>query len=117
MSSAPAQATREVACLVVMLSNADAAPLSPSPEDRYIATRDAAIERLSSIHDADRFEDAAKKGAHAARADLQAQMSAILGELNRKGFGAAVVNFAPLPIAKPASATFACGMLAAAMGR
>ena len=117
MSSAPAQATREVACLVVMLSNADAAPLSPSPEDRYIATRDAAIERISSIHDAGRFDDAAKKGEETARADLQAQMSAILGELNRKGFGAAVVNFAPLPIAKPASATFACGMLAAAMGR
>ncbi|HXL27733.1 MAG TPA: hypothetical protein VN968_00345, partial [Bradyrhizobium sp.] len=30
---------------------------------------------------------------------------------------AAVVNFDPLPIAKPASATFAYGMLAAAMGR
>ncbi len=216
MSSAPAaQAARAVVCLVVMLSNADAAPLSPSPEDRYVATRDAAIERFSSIYDAGRFDDAAKKGADAVRADLQAQMSAILGELNRKGFGpatlnlstfsrgdedfgmldglrfdaelgttgeraggngadgkyvepkahiiittqtilarwlrahkdwwdkglknvpqqiaaalkdesfytqamstdAAVVNFDPLPIAKPASATFAYGMLAAAMGR
>jgi hypothetical protein len=75
MSSAPAaQAVRAVACLVVMLSNADAAPLSPSPEDRYIATRDAAIERFSSIYDAGRFDDAAKKGADTARADLQAQM-------------------------------------------
>jgi hypothetical protein len=75
MSSAPAaQAVRAVACLVVMLSNADAAPLSPSPEDRYIATRDAAIERFSSIYDAGRFDDAAKNGADTARADLQAQM-------------------------------------------
>jgi hypothetical protein len=57
-----------------MLSNADAAPLSPSPEDRYIATRDAAIERFSSIYDAGRFDDAAKKGEETARADLQAQM-------------------------------------------
>jgi hypothetical protein len=75
-----------------MLSNADAAPLSPSPEDRYVATRDAAIERFSSIYDAGRFDDAAKKGADTARADLQAQMSAILGELNRKGFGPATLS-------------------------
>jgi len=93
VSSAPAaQAVRAVACLVVMLSNTDAAPLSPSPEDRYIATRDAAIERFSSIYDAGRFDDDAKKGADTARADLQAQMSAILGELNRKGFGPATLN-------------------------
>jgi hypothetical protein len=92
VSNAPAQATRAVACLVVMLSNAGAAPLSPSLEDRYIATRDAAIERFSSIHDAGRFDDAAKKDEETARADLQAQMIAILGALNRKGFGPATLN-------------------------
>jgi hypothetical protein len=85
VSNAPAQATRAVACLVVMLSNAGAASLGPSPEDRYVATRDAAIARFSSIHDAGRFDDAAKKDEETARADLQAQMSAILGELNRNG--------------------------------
>jgi hypothetical protein len=68
-----------------MLSNAGAASLGPSPEDRYVATRDAAIARFSSIHDAGRFDDAAKKDEETARADLQAQMSAILGELNRNG--------------------------------
>jgi hypothetical protein len=80
-----------VACLVVMLSNAGAAPLNPTAEDRYIATRDAAIKRFSSVHDAGRFDDATQKGEETARADLQAQ-SAILGELNRKGFGPATLN-------------------------
>ena len=75
-----------------MLSNAGAASLGPSPEDRYVATRDAAIARFSSIHDAGRFDDAAKKDEETARADLQAQMSAILGELNRNGFGPATLN-------------------------
>ena len=50
------------------------------------------IERFSPIYDASRLDDAAKKAENAARADLQAQMSAILGELNRRGFGPATLN-------------------------
>jgi hypothetical protein len=96
-----------------LLSNADAAPLSPSPEDRYIATRDAAIERFSSINDAGRFDDAAKKGEVVARGDLQAQMSAILGELNRRGFGPATLNLSTFT----AATRQAQELLAAAMRR
>jgi hypothetical protein len=81
-----------VVFLVAILSNAGAAPLKPSPEDRYIATRDAAIEKFSPIYDAGKFDDTAKKAEDAAFADLKAQMSAILGERNRNGFGPAKLN-------------------------
>jgi hypothetical protein len=74
-----------VATLVVTLAGAVAAP--SSPEDRYIAARDAAIEKISPVYDAGKFDDAAQKVEDAARADLQAQMSAILGELHASGFG------------------------------
>jgi hypothetical protein len=76
-----------VAVLVATFAGAVAAP--SSPEDRYIATRDAAIEKISPIYDAGKFDDAAQKVEDAARAGLQAQMSAILGELHASGFGPA----------------------------
>jgi hypothetical protein len=74
-----------VAVLVATLAAAAAAP--SSPEDRYIAARDAAIEKISPIYDVGTFDDAAQKTEDAARAGLQAQMSAILGELHAGGFG------------------------------
>jgi hypothetical protein len=74
------------------LSMADAAPLAPSPEDRYLATRDAAIAKFSPVYDAGKFDDAAKMAEEAAFADLKAQMAAILGEPGRKGFGPAKLN-------------------------
>jgi hypothetical protein len=80
------------ACAVAMLASAAAAPLKPSLEDRYIATRDAAIERLQPIFDAGNAEDAADKAEDAVRVDLQAQMTAILGELKFSGFGPARLN-------------------------
>jgi hypothetical protein len=86
------EAACAVACLVATLSNVGAAPLRPSLEEHYIATRDAAIEKFSPIYDAGKFDDAAKKAEDAVLADLQAQMSAILGKLNRKGFGPAKIN-------------------------
>jgi hypothetical protein len=43
---APGAALIVVACFVAMLSGATPATLKPSLEDRYIAMRDAAIERL-----------------------------------------------------------------------
>jgi hypothetical protein len=81
-----------VVCLVAMFSNAGAAPLKPSPEDRYIATRDAAIEKFSPLYDAGKVDDPAKKAEDAAFADLKAQISAILSEPDRKGFGPAKLN-------------------------
>jgi len=79
-----------VAGLAAMLTPAGAAPASP--EDRYVAARDAAIEKFSAIYDAGKFDDAAKAAEDAARADLGAQMAAILGERRRAGFGPPTIN-------------------------
>jgi len=78
------------ACLIAMLSRAGAAP--PSPEDRYIETRDAAIAKFSKLYDDSKFDDAAQKIEDAVRADLQAQMIAIVGERERKGYGPAKLH-------------------------
>lgn len=75
---------------LAVLSMASATPLSP--EDRYIATRDAAIAKFSPIYDAGKSDDATGKAEEAAFADLTAQMTAILGETGRKGFGPAKLN-------------------------
>jgi hypothetical protein len=72
-------------CLVTQLSSAGAA--SPSPEDRYVAVRDAAIAKISKLYD-DKSDDAAQKADDAMRADLLAQMKAIVGDTGRKGYGA-----------------------------
>ena len=77
-------------CFIGMLSSASAA--SSSPEDRYIAVRDAAIEKISKLYDDNKFDDAAQKAEDAVRADLLEQMSAILAEPGRKGFGPAKLN-------------------------
>ena len=61
-------------CFIGMLSSASAA--SSSPEDRYIAVRDAAIEKISKLYDDNKFDDAAQKAEDAVRADLLEQMSA-----------------------------------------
>jgi hypothetical protein len=79
-----------------MLSNTAAAPLTPSLEDRYIAARDAAIQKFSKEYDAGKFDDTAQKAEDAARADLQAQLSEILGEAARPGFGPATLNLETL---------------------
>jgi hypothetical protein len=63
-----------------------------APEDRYIAARDAAIEKFSAIYDAGKFDDAATAAEETARADLTAQISAILNEPRRAGFGPATIN-------------------------
>jgi hypothetical protein len=76
-------------CLVATISNATAAPSAKAAEDRYIAARDAAIEKISAIYDAGNADDAARKAEDAASADLAAQMRAILNEAARTGFGPA----------------------------
>ena len=77
--------------LIGILSNAHAAP-QPAAEDRYIAARDAAIERFSKIQDAATSDDATRKAEDAVRADLLAQMKTIVVEPDRKGFGPAKLN-------------------------
>jgi hypothetical protein len=62
-------------------------------EDRYIAMRDAAIEKSSQLYDTGKFDDGARKAEDAARSELQAQISAMLAEPNRGGFGPAKLNF------------------------
>jgi hypothetical protein len=79
------------ACFVAMLSTSSAAPLKPTLEERYIATRDAAIKKLQPMYDANN-SDAANKAEAAVVADLQTQMTAIAGERSYKGFGPAKLN-------------------------
>jgi hypothetical protein len=79
------------ALLIGILSSAHAAP-QPAAEDRYIAARDAAIEKFSKIEDAGTSDDATRKAEDAVRADLLAQMKAIVVEPERKGFGPAKLN-------------------------
>jgi hypothetical protein len=77
-----------VASLAAMLSEASAASPQSALEDRYIAARDAAITRISSINDSGKSDAAARK----IEGDLQARMEAILGEKRRAGYGPAVLN-------------------------
>jgi hypothetical protein len=79
-------------CLAATISNATAAPLAKAAEDRYIAARDAAIEKISAIYDAGNADDAARKAEDAASTDLAAQMRTILNEPERDGFGPAKLN-------------------------
>jgi hypothetical protein len=88
-SDAAMTLARSCAVAVLVATQASAVAAPSSPEDRYIAARDAAIEKISPIYDAGTFDDAAQKVEDAARAGLQAQMSAILGELHASGFGPA----------------------------
>ena len=75
--------------LVGMLSSAHAAPASP--EDHYIATRDAAIAKIDKLYKAKKDDDASK-AEKAAEVELNAQMTKILAEPNRKGFGPPKLN-------------------------
>ena len=73
-------------------NSATAAPPAKAAEDRYIAARDAAIEKISAIYDAGNIDDAARKAEEAASADLAARMRAILNEPARDGFRPAKLN-------------------------
>lgn len=61
-------------------------------EGRYIATRDAAIEKISAIYAAGNADDTARKAEEAASADLLEQMLTILKEPVRDSFGPAKLN-------------------------
>lgn len=75
--------------LLGMLSGVHAAPASP--EDRYIASRDAAIEKISKLYDDSKGDEAAK-AEELATADLLAQLKMMLAEPDRQGFGPAKPN-------------------------
>ena len=81
-----------IAPLCLAATIATAAPPAKQAEDRYIATRDAAIGKISAIYDAGNADDAARKAEEAASADLAAQMRAILNEAAREGFGPAKLH-------------------------
>ncbi|MDB5533750.1 MAG: hypothetical protein JWO28_2065, partial [Hyphomicrobiales bacterium] len=70
------------AVFTLSFHSADAA--APSPEARYIATRDAAIKKFSPMYDAGALDDAATKAEAAAFTDLLTQMSAILKQPSPK---------------------------------
>ena len=90
----PKRRVRRSICAAMTVAGllATTAIASSAPEDRYIATRDAAIRKFSPLYDAGALDDAANKAEAAAFADLLAQISAILREPGRKGFGAAKLN-------------------------
>jgi hypothetical protein len=73
-----------------------AAPPAKFAEDRYIATRDAAIQNISAIYDAGNRDEDARKAEEAACADLLEQMRVILGEPDRDGFGPPKLNIETL---------------------
>ncbi|MBR0754807.1 hypothetical protein JQ604_21690 [Bradyrhizobium jicamae] len=73
---------------ILILSAAHAA----SPEDKYIAARDAAIAKVAKLGNVKNAGDAADKADEAARADLKTQMTALLAESQRAGFSPAVLN-------------------------
>ena len=85
--------SRAVCLLIAAFVSAGAALTETSREDRYVALRDAAIEKLKSISDAGNIDDAGTKAENLARADLEAQMRAILGgPLSYAGFGPGKLN-------------------------
>ena len=77
-------------CLAATI--AMAAPPAKTAEDRYIAARDAAIQKISAIYDAGNRDEDARKAEEAANADLLEQMRVILSEPDRDGFGPPKLN-------------------------
>ena len=80
-----------LATLFLATTNSSATAAPPA-EDRYVATRDAAIRKISAIYNAGNRDDAARQAEDAASADLETQMRAILNEPARDGFGPARLN-------------------------
>jgi hypothetical protein len=93
---AAASASCAIGFLVAGLIIAGAGPAQSSPEDRYVASREAAIKKLKPLYDAGAMDDAGTKAEDAARADLEAQFRAILGPLEYTGFGPGKINLESL---------------------
>ncbi|MBR0935589.1 hypothetical protein [Bradyrhizobium jicamae] len=73
---------------ILILPHANAA----SPEDRYIATRDAAIAKFARQEKDGKVDDALDKAETAARDELKAQLAGILSEPSRTGYAPAQIN-------------------------
>ncbi|OKO82687.1 hypothetical protein [Bradyrhizobium sp. NAS96.2] len=65
---------------------------SASPEDRYIATRDAAIAKFARLSNDNKINEAVDKVEAAARDELKGQLAAILSQPARPGFAPAQLN-------------------------
>jgi hypothetical protein len=74
---------RAVACAVIATAAAPA--LAASPEEAYVAARDAAIARFKVLDDERRIDDAAMKLHDETHADLEKLMRAIIGPVTIKG--------------------------------
>ena len=78
--------------ICLLLATAWLAHAAPAAsEDRYIATRDAAIAKISELYDAGKGDEATK-AEEAATANLLAQMTAIVHEPARTDCGPAKLN-------------------------
>ncbi|MHC1950608.1 hypothetical protein IF803_40700 [Bradyrhizobium sp. UFLA06-06] len=73
---------------ILLLSPARAA----SPEDRYIAARDAAIAKFAKLSNDNKINEAVDKAEAAARDELKGQLTAILSQPARPGFAPAQLN-------------------------
>ncbi|ODM84256.1 hypothetical protein A6X20_00715 [Bradyrhizobium elkanii] len=73
---------------ILLLSPARAA----SPEDRYIAARDAAIAKFAKLSNDNKINESVDKAEAAARDELKEQLTAILSEPARPGFAPAQLN-------------------------
>ncbi|WP_141339814.1 hypothetical protein [Bradyrhizobium sp. USDA 3458] len=73
---------------ILLLSPARAA----SPEDRYIAARDAAIAKFAKLSNDNKINEAVDKAEVAARDELKGQLTAILSQPARPGFAPAQLN-------------------------
>jgi hypothetical protein len=82
--------------LFVTLVTLDMATAQSSLEDRYFASRDASIKELKPFYDAGRMDDVETKAEDVARANLEAQLRAILGPLKFTGFGPGKLNLGSL---------------------
>ncbi|WFU35593.1 hypothetical protein QA635_14775 [Bradyrhizobium brasilense] len=73
---------------ILLLSPARAA----SPEDRYIAARDAAIAKFAKLSNDNKINEVVDKAEAAARDELRGQLTAILSQPARPGFASAQLN-------------------------
>lgn len=72
--------------LAIVLTLLSAAAQAATPEENYLAARDAAIAKLNPPGDPVAPSDAATKEEERIRADLGKQMRSLIGPLNVKGF-------------------------------
>lgn len=83
--------TCAILLFALALNNASAIAADNSAEDQYITSRDSAIKRLNK-NKPGTIDDAATRAEELARADLETQMRAILGQPTYAGFSPSKLN-------------------------